>query len=940
MYQRNKKTVNRFRVSGPNRLSRYFTGTAIGGLLLGLVSGCDIQKTDAEYITEVKNLLAQSQDREALIELKNALQSNPENAEARYLLAKVYLRSQVGAGAEKELAKAIEFGYSADELADELTLAFFYQHKYGELLKQTRRLNIEASPEEPMIRFYRGLSSLYLLNTPDAYISFEKAHKSAPQSAYGKLAKAYLQTYKEKDPAQGLASVSALLNDTPDIAEGHVLAMKLYEARKSYPEAISHLEKIVAIEPKRLSLYVDAAKLYLANEDREQAEKYIDRVLKSAPTHQQSLLLKAGLFIDKKDWKGAKLYADKALSVGRDSSQAKLLSGIAEFYLRNWETSHTNLSAVVDKLPDNHVARRMLAFVNYELGYYSDPQSVFDLVGGAQKGDEKILADLGNKLVNSGKVDDAFEMYERAAEIAPEDALAHAAVGMLKLHQNDRSGSSDLSAALKIRPSSFAARSALVKFHLLEKDFDSAFKLADETITQDPEKAEGYILLAAIHSTANHYDDAEKVLDSGLEKVTDVTAIRMAKAKLYFDRGRVDEAVKLVRDVIDKDPQYYPAFSVYYELLKKTGDTEPAFQLVNKAVNEGAEDTLKLMLSQIYSDRGALEKARSTLLTIGQESSRYIDAIVRLGNLEMSAGNYPAAFDYYLAWSDKEPDEIRAYQAQIGVLVKQGKFKAALEVIDKGLKALPTNQWLQINEVRFLFADGRQELAKRKKSKFVAKYGANAELALIEGKDYATRGDWKNAAKHLKIASDLQADPLTAILYYEALTQQGLNKAADEFLNQWSSKQPADLALQMYAASQALKSKQYSMAITLYKSMLAKNPENIVVLNNLASALAKDNQLSDALEYAERAYQLNPNIAAVVDTYGYLTLLNKDYSRAQVLLEKAYDALPDDPEIAYHYALSLKENKQEQRARAVLEPVLDKEFSEKAKAQALLQSLL
>ena len=665
----------------------------------------------------MKELLALSRDRAALIELKNALQENPKSAEARYLLAKVYLRSQVGAGAEKELTKAIEFGYPINELADELTLAFFYQHKYEELLKNTRRLKIEGSPEESMIRFYRGLASLYLLNNPDANISFDKARKSDPQSPYSKLAEAYLQTYKEKNAEKGLAIVLELLEASPDITEGQILAMRLNEARKSYPEAISHLEKAMALEPKRLSLHVDAAKLHLANEDREMAEKNIDVVLKSAPAHLQSLVLKAGLLVDKKDWKGAKLYADKALTVGRDSSQAKLLSGIAEFYLRNWEISHTNLSAVVDKLPENHVARRMLVFVNYELGYYSDPQSIFDLVGGAQAGDEKILSDLGSKLVNSGKIDDAFALYERATEIAPEDASVYTAVGMLKLQKNDRSGSSDLSEALKISPSSFAARSALVKFHLLEKDFDSAIKLANELITQEPGKAGGYILLAAVHSTAKKYDDAEKALETGSQKASDLVAIKMSKAKLAVDRGRIDEAVDHVKSVIDENPLHYQALTAYYELLKNRGDAEPAFQLITKAVNDGADDKLKLMLSLIYSDRGDNGKAKEVLSSIGKESPSYIDAIVKLGNLEMLSGNVPAALEYYQAWSIENPHDVRAYQAQVGALVKQGQLKPALEAISKGLQVLPSNQWLQINEIRFLYADNRQELAKRKKIK-------------------------------------------------------------------------------------------------------------------------------------------------------------------------------------------------------------------------------
>ena len=210
---------------------------------------------------------------------------------------------------------------------------------------------------------------------------------------------------------------------------------------------------------------------------------------------------------------------------------------------------------------------------------------------------------------------------------------------------------------------------------------------------------------------------------------------------------------------------------------------------------------------------------------------------------------------------------------------------------------------------------------------------------MIEGKDYATKGDWKNASKHLKIASDLKANPTTAILYYDTLVKQRLEKEATEFVEKWLERHPEDQVVGMYVASQALKKKD-PRAIQLYRSLLTKSPENVIILNNLASALANDGQLADAIAYAKRAYQLNPDVASVIDTYGYLILQNKQYAQAQVLLKQAYEALPGDPGVAYHYALSLKENQQEQRAKAILELALKKNFKEKAQAEALLQSLL
>ena len=85
------------------RLSR----STIGMLFIitaGVLVSCGSSASDKELIESARNYLAEDQVRAASIELKNALQKNPKNAEARYLLGKV--NAQIGdlASAEKRVS--------------------------------------------------------------------------------------------------------------------------------------------------------------------------------------------------------------------------------------------------------------------------------------------------------------------------------------------------------------------------------------------------------------------------------------------------------------------------------------------------------------------------------------------------------------------------------------------------------------------------------------------------------------------------------------------------------------------------------------------------------------------------------------------------------------------------------------------------------------------
>src|SRR5689334_515219 len=81
----------------------------------------------AAYIQSAKSYIAKADYKAAIIELTNAAQISPENAEARYLLGKALLESGDPSGAETELRKAI-----AQHADDDLTFPLLAQALIGQ----------------------------------------------------------------------------------------------------------------------------------------------------------------------------------------------------------------------------------------------------------------------------------------------------------------------------------------------------------------------------------------------------------------------------------------------------------------------------------------------------------------------------------------------------------------------------------------------------------------------------------------------------------------------------------------------------------------------------------------------------------------------------------------------------------------------------------------
>src|SRR6476659_1549372 len=95
------------------------------GLVLTLV-GCSRNDPTA-LIGSAKSYLAKGDYPAAIIELKTTLQQAPENAEARFLLAKSLLESGDPTGAETEARKALSLGFAPDEVYPLLARAMLFQ---------------------------------------------------------------------------------------------------------------------------------------------------------------------------------------------------------------------------------------------------------------------------------------------------------------------------------------------------------------------------------------------------------------------------------------------------------------------------------------------------------------------------------------------------------------------------------------------------------------------------------------------------------------------------------------------------------------------------------------------------------------------------------------------------------------------------------------------
>src|SRR5437660_2230046 len=128
-----------------------FNSKSLSGSLLVVAAAlgtgaCDRAQhyTDQEHVQKAKDFQDQGKLNSALIELRNALQKNPKNSEARWRLAEVYVSQGLGEPAESELKKAKELGMDTEALKIPMGQALLLQGLYARVLAE-----IQPGPRSP-----------------------------------------------------------------------------------------------------------------------------------------------------------------------------------------------------------------------------------------------------------------------------------------------------------------------------------------------------------------------------------------------------------------------------------------------------------------------------------------------------------------------------------------------------------------------------------------------------------------------------------------------------------------------------------------------------------------------------------------------------------------------------------------------------------------------
>ena len=900
-----------------------------------LLAGC--QKPAGDLMAEARSYQQKGEKKAAQIQLKNLLEKEPNNAEARFLLASLALELGDVTSAEKEVRRALALKYRPDDSLALLSKVLLAQGKFQKVLDETAQVK-----DKPAFQILRGDALINLRKLQEAQTEYRAALQANPGNPEALTGLARFAALNHDLETATRLNDEALAKDERNIAALQFRATLLSsqgkpeEARKTY-------EAIIQLQPDNRNAHIENAMVAMAQGQLERAQGELDTVRKSggeknaAWIYAQALLdFTQGRYAASRDRLAVLL---KALP---QHAQGHLLAGAAHFQLGSLEQAEIHTRAYVDRDGSNVFARKQLAAIHLRAGKPAQAILALGPYLGDKEADAGVLALAGEAMSRQGDHAKAAGYLQQAVTLDPNNAQLRTALGQVRLAMGDRAtGISELERAVALDPKSLQAGLSLARARFALREPDKALAALQPLEAQHANNALLHSTRGLILFAKRDYDGARVSFEKALKIEPNSFSAVYNLARLDLRTGNAETARKRLETHLATDKDNVLVMSTLGQLAEDRGDWDVARSWFVKAAAvkpDVLDPALRLARFDLLHGRpGQAALLLRKLQPSNQEHPILLDL---LSSADEAGGQYAQALETMSKLAAVAPT-FALPQYRMAMLHMQMRNQAAAQrALEKALAVEPTFYPAQLMQADLALARGDVNQVLAILHKLQKQFPKNPGAFAAEGEVLMLQRKAQQAVPLFERAVALGGDSYAAVKLADALRLAGHAREADEHLAQWRKRFPRDPVLVMHAGETYMVRKQYREAVAEFERVVQLQPGNGPAWNNLAYAYQ---QVKDprALKTAEQALAIAGENAAVLDTLGWMLIEQGQLERGLPLLRRAAVIAPAAGDIRYHLAYGLNRSGEKLQARKELKQALanGNNFVLAEDARALLKQL-
>ena len=898
---------------------------------------------DRQMVITAKEYLSKQNIREAALELRNALQKNPDNAEARYLLGHINLDIGDSGGAEKEFRRARKAGWAEEEAQIGLARALLNGNKHQNLLDEVEIK--ETYPPTARANLYGLRAAAYtslgeLGQATEMLVAGAKIDANALQ-----LLKSTIQLRLVSEDLEGASStLKQALSVHPDNPELLLLSATTALRGKDKTGAMEAYREVIDHEPPKLvTVYGWKARLGLAgleifHQNLDQAESTLAPIVgmyANDPTN----YLTGMLAFAQGDYDRAEERLLKVLKAMPEDSQTHLLFGIVSFAQGDYEQAAYFIAKYLNAVPENLGARKLLGRTYIILGQQDQAQAILQPALDEESGDATLLALVGLSRLKGGDTASGIEGLEQALKVAPENVALRGelARAYISIGDTDRA-LEELKAILAEGGEEDQTKTLLVTAYLRAGNLDQAINTVLEMLARNPEDPVVLTLAGNVFTASDDKPVARKYFNKALQIRSGFVPASLSLAGLEEQEDNYAAAAALYKGIIDSDPESIVPMLALARLAEKQGKTQEMLDWLEQARERAPRDIKpRVMLAEYYLRKQQTEKADLLVKEAVKVGSQQPTLLALQGRVLMADHRYNEALPILAELVMRAPDSVFGRVLLGETYLKLGQTMDARKQLELALEKQPNYMLALVLMVKVELQSGYFEQALK-----YARQIQNIQPDLSLG--YELAGDaWVAEKKYAEAntayaqAWEREQSSVLAIKLSDTAMRSGKPDDALKSLLAWLNEHPDDVQTRQLLGTTYQNLGQDDKAIDVYERLLAVQPDNVLALNNLAwlYSLANDPK---ALGLAERAYLAYPDNAGIQDTFGWILVQQGQVDKGRRLLKQAMEKLSEVPEVRYHYAVALLKSGEKTEARKLLTQLLHSErpFEGRDNIQALL----
>lgn len=632
---------------------------ALAGLVVLFAAGCaDDEQRIAEFLERGAQYIEDGADPEAIIEFKNVLQLDPENADAHEALSLAFLRVEKPREAYWEMSETVRVDPSNVDA----------RLRYGTISAAIGDFDLSNEQAEAVLAL-------------------------DPDNARGLTLRG--QARENREDIEGAeADYRASVAASPDASAFRFLLGNFLERNGKAKEAEAVYRELLEVETSYLAA-VTLTRLVLRDPDRaEEADVLLDeliRIAQEAPAEPRvvdpadadegntSLVfnvlreeaivgaysLKALVQRTREDLEGA--IATLEEGVAQSEGKTELIYQMAQFYRAAGRTED-----------ENRMIRRATEVAPDDVG----AQLVLSTYLGTQ-----------------GDSDGALVAARAAVEVAPDNDATNLRVAELLIDIGFRDGDETqieegrkiVDSILEERPDSPEANFVKAKIELAENDIEAAKASLETTLQARPDWAQARFVLGSSLAASGEISRARVELEAALEAQPGLLDARKLLTNVYATLGEHEFVIENGRAYLQNRPDDMPVRIAVGQSLIRVGRTEEAYEEIASVPEEKWDAAAFFALGRIDLAYGRLEEGKRKLTRADEMAPGNPQVLRTLIALDRNDGRMDRALERIAAAIGAKPEDSDLHELRADALLVEEDVEGARAALTKAVELEPRN---------------------------------------------------------------------------------------------------------------------------------------------------------------------------------------------------------------------------------------------------------